>query len=200
MFLAQSTRTTSSSIETWTSSSLVSCRSTPLERRFLSLFLRAKAPFKPLRLSRKSSLKLSKRRPIHLGHVPEGRPYTALFLACAYSEPRSRIDHVFQDKTLDGKPPTYQAPVVPHFEPRVELAAVGIGIHHAGLQFEDRRAVEDFYLKGVLRVVVATTVCVSICLLALFTQTLQCFRRPSQLESTFVNSTLFLCFIHVEAS
>ncbi|KAF7363796.1 ATP-dependent DNA helicase MER3 [Mycena sanguinolenta] len=38
-----------------------------------------------------------------------------------------------------------------------ELAAFGIGVHHAGLTIDDRRAVEDLYLKGILRVVVATS-------------------------------------------
>jgi ATP-dependent DNA helicase HFM1/MER3 len=42
----------------------------------------------------------------------------------------------------------------------LELAAFGIGVHHAGLTIDDRRAVEDLYLKGLLRVVVATSVCI----------------------------------------
>jgi ATP-dependent DNA helicase HFM1/MER3 len=39
-----------------------------------------------------------------------------------------------------------------------ELAVSGIGIHHAGLTMDDRRAIEDLYLKQVLKVVIATTV------------------------------------------
>ncbi|KAF8798145.1 P-loop containing nucleoside triphosphate hydrolase protein [Phlegmacium glaucopus] len=50
-----------------------------------------------------------------------------------------RINHAFVDKRLD------------------ELAAFGIGVHHAGLSMEDRRATEDLYLKKVIRVLVATS-------------------------------------------
>ncbi|CAA7271574.1 unnamed protein product [Cyclocybe aegerita] len=38
-----------------------------------------------------------------------------------------------------------------------ELAAVGIGVHHAGLTLDDRRSTEQLYLKKVLRVLVATS-------------------------------------------
>ncbi|KAJ7047198.1 P-loop containing nucleoside triphosphate hydrolase protein [Mycena alexandri] len=55
-----------------------------------------------------------------------------------WSHPK-RIDQVFHEKKLG------------------ELAAFGIGVHHAGLTIDDRRAVEDLYLKGLLRVVVATS-------------------------------------------
>lgn len=41
----------------------------------------------------------------------------------------------------------------------VELAAHGVGVHHAGLSFEDRRAVEESFLDGTLQVLVATSVC-----------------------------------------
>ncbi len=41
----------------------------------------------------------------------------------------------------------------------VELANAGVGVHHAGLNIEDRRATEALYLDGSLRVVVATSVC-----------------------------------------
>ncbi|KAF7322399.1 DEAD/DEAH-box DNA helicase [Mycena chlorophos] len=51
----------------------------------------------------------------------------------------ARVDHTFHEKVLN------------------ELSKVGIGIHHAGMTMDDRRAVEDLYLKGVLRVVVATS-------------------------------------------
>lgn len=53
---------------------------------------------------------------------------------------RHRIDHHFHDKAL------------------AELAITGIGVHHAGLQFDDRRAIEDLYLKKILRVIVCTSV------------------------------------------
>ncbi|KAJ7256507.1 Sec63 Brl domain-containing protein [Mycena haematopus] len=55
-----------------------------------------------------------------------------------WSHPK-RIEQVFHEKHLG------------------ELAAFGIGVHHAGLTIDDRRAVEDLYLKGLLRVVVATS-------------------------------------------
>ncbi len=41
----------------------------------------------------------------------------------------------------------------------VELAAAGIGAHHAGLDLSDRRLVEELFTNRVLRVVVATSVC-----------------------------------------
>ncbi|KAJ8087976.1 ATP-dependent DNA helicase MER3 [Marasmius tenuissimus] len=50
-----------------------------------------------------------------------------------------RIDHTFSDKRLG------------------ELAAYGIGVHHAGLTLDDRRAMEELYLKKVLRIMVATS-------------------------------------------
>ncbi|KAJ6490602.1 Sec63 Brl domain-containing protein [Mycena vitilis] len=55
-----------------------------------------------------------------------------------WSHPK-RVEHAFHEKHLG------------------ELAAFGIGVHHAGLTIDDRRAVEDLYLRGVLRVVVATS-------------------------------------------
>ncbi|KAK1236425.1 ATP-dependent DNA helicase MER3, partial [Marasmius sp. AFHP31] len=50
-----------------------------------------------------------------------------------------RIDHTFSDKRLG------------------ELAAFGIGVHHAGLTLDDRRAMEELYLKKALRIMVATS-------------------------------------------
>jgi ATP-dependent DNA helicase HFM1/MER3 len=38
------------------------------------------------------------------------------------------------------------------------LAANGIGVHHAGLSVDDRRLTEELFLRGDLRVVVATSV------------------------------------------
>jgi ATP-dependent DNA helicase HFM1/MER3 len=52
----------------------------------------------------------------------------------------SRIDHRFDDKVL------------------ADLALAGVGVHHAGLTFDDRRATEDLYLKKILRVIVSTSV------------------------------------------
>jgi ATP-dependent DNA helicase HFM1/MER3 len=39
-----------------------------------------------------------------------------------------------------------------------DFAAVGIGVHHAGVSIDDRRATEQLYLKKVLRILVATSV------------------------------------------
>ncbi|KAK0441977.1 Sec63 Brl domain-containing protein [Armillaria borealis] len=50
-----------------------------------------------------------------------------------------RVEHIFQDKRL------------------AEWASYGIGVHHAGLSLDDRRAVEGLFLKRVLRIVVATS-------------------------------------------
>ncbi len=41
----------------------------------------------------------------------------------------------------------------------LELAAAGIGAHHAGLELSDKRLVEELFMNKVLRVVVATSVC-----------------------------------------
>lgn len=41
---------------------------------------------------------------------------------------------------------------------RSALAEYGIGVHHAGLALDDRRAIEDLYLKKILRIVIATSV------------------------------------------
>ncbi|KAF8163444.1 P-loop containing nucleoside triphosphate hydrolase protein [Crassisporium funariophilum] len=38
-----------------------------------------------------------------------------------------------------------------------DLAAFGIGVHHAGLSMDDRRATENLYLKLIIRVLVATS-------------------------------------------
>ncbi|PBK78606.1 P-loop containing nucleoside triphosphate hydrolase protein [Armillaria solidipes] len=54
-----------------------------------------------------------------------------------------RVEHIFQDKRL------------------AEWASYGIGVHHAGLSLDDRRAVEGLFLKRVLRIVVATSVIAS---------------------------------------
>lgn len=40
----------------------------------------------------------------------------------------------------------------------VVLASVGIAVHHAGLNTEDRRTVEDLYLRKALSVLVSTSV------------------------------------------
>ncbi|KAL5532870.1 HFM1 [Sanghuangporus sanghuang] len=53
--------------------------------------------------------------------------------------PPKHLNHLFHDKRLE------------------KLAKVGLGVHHAGLSLEDRRAIEDLYLDGTLRVVCATS-------------------------------------------
>ncbi|KAF7295289.1 DEAD/DEAH-box DNA helicase [Mycena indigotica] len=50
-----------------------------------------------------------------------------------------RNEYVFHDQALN------------------EFSKFGIGIHHAGMTMDDRRGVEDLYLRGALRVVVATS-------------------------------------------
>ncbi|KAJ7632951.1 Sec63 Brl domain-containing protein [Roridomyces roridus] len=55
-----------------------------------------------------------------------------------WSHPK-RVDQIFHEKKL------------------AEFAPFGIGIHHAGLTMDDRRSVEDLFLKGILRVVIATS-------------------------------------------
>jgi ATP-dependent DNA helicase HFM1/MER3 len=42
----------------------------------------------------------------------------------------------------------------------IEFATIGIGVHHAGLSMDDRRATEQLFLKKVLRILVATSVSV----------------------------------------
>ncbi|EPQ57931.1 P-loop containing nucleoside triphosphate hydrolase protein [Gloeophyllum trabeum ATCC 11539] len=50
---------------------------------------------------------------------------------------------------------------LPWSQPRnatsAELASVGIGVHHAGLSMDDRRATEHLYMEKILRLVVATS-------------------------------------------
>ncbi|PFH54231.1 hypothetical protein AMATHDRAFT_135953, partial [Amanita thiersii Skay4041] len=47
--------------------------------------------------------------------------------------------------------------VTVHFIDFSELACLGIGVHHAGLTMEDRRSVEDLFMKGIIRIVIATS-------------------------------------------
>ncbi|OAX41690.1 P-loop containing nucleoside triphosphate hydrolase protein [Rhizopogon vinicolor AM-OR11-026] len=44
-----------------------------------------------------------------------------------------------------------------HDKDLAQLASLGIGVHHAGLTIDDRKAVEDLYLRKVLRVLLATS-------------------------------------------
>ncbi|KAF8077800.1 Sec63 Brl domain-containing protein [Lyophyllum atratum] len=55
-----------------------------------------------------------------------------------WSHPR-RVEQSFNDKRL------------------TEFASFGVGVHHAGLTLDDRRATEDLYINGVLRIVIATS-------------------------------------------
>ncbi|PPQ81219.1 LOW QUALITY PROTEIN: hypothetical protein CVT25_015743 [Psilocybe cyanescens] len=50
-----------------------------------------------------------------------------------------KVDHIFQDRRLS------------------ELASVGIGVHHAGITMDDRRATEHLYMKRFLRILIATS-------------------------------------------
>ncbi|PCH37704.1 nucleoside triphosphate hydrolase protein [Wolfiporia cocos MD-104 SS10] len=51
----------------------------------------------------------------------------------------ARIDQTFRDQELE------------------KLAACGIGVHHAGMNMDDRRTIEDLYIKKVLRIIFATS-------------------------------------------
>ncbi|KAL5476424.1 HFM1_2 [Sanghuangporus weigelae] len=53
--------------------------------------------------------------------------------------PPKHLNHLFHDERLE------------------KLAKVGLGVHHAGLSLDDRRAIEELYLDGTLRVVCATS-------------------------------------------
>ncbi|KAG1778474.1 hypothetical protein EV702DRAFT_154436 [Suillus placidus] len=44
-----------------------------------------------------------------------------------------------------------------HDKDLAPLAALGIGVHHAGLTIDDRKTIEDLYLRKVLRVLLATS-------------------------------------------
>ncbi|PCH39192.1 nucleoside triphosphate hydrolase protein, partial [Wolfiporia cocos MD-104 SS10] len=51
----------------------------------------------------------------------------------------ARIDQTFREQELE------------------KLAACGIGVHHAGMNMDDRRAMEDLYIRKVLRIIFATS-------------------------------------------
>ncbi|KAF8997948.1 P-loop containing nucleoside triphosphate hydrolase protein [Hymenopellis radicata] len=51
----------------------------------------------------------------------------------------ARMEHSFNDKRL------------------TELSSYGVGVHHAGMTIDDRHAVEELFLKGTLRLLVATS-------------------------------------------
>lgn len=70
-----------------------------------------------------------------------------------------RIDQSFHDKRLTGQLQGFKfnRPNLPI--ELLEFASFGIGVHHAGLTMDDRRATEDLYLKKTLRIVIATSVC-----------------------------------------
>ncbi|OSX65591.1 hypothetical protein POSPLADRAFT_1044921 [Postia placenta MAD-698-R-SB12] len=54
------------------------------------------------------------------------------------------------------RPPRYMYVNIVYHS-RTELAAYGIGIHHAGMSMDDRRATEDLYLRKLLRILFATS-------------------------------------------
>jgi superfamily II RNA helicase len=68
-----------------------------------------------------------------------------------------RIDAVFHDKQLEGTV-FVSFPRVLAYLPTPALAAVGVGVHHAGLNQEDRKTIETLFINKVLRVIVATSV------------------------------------------
>ena len=67
-----------------------------------------------------------------------------------------RIGQIFQDKRLESKAVCFNLYSSSHG--LLELASLGIGVHHAGLNLDDRRATEELFLDGNLRVIVATSV------------------------------------------
>jgi hypothetical protein len=70
-----------------------------------------------------------------------------------------RVERSFDDKRLGGKHHIFIIlSSLAYLIVCAELVAAGIGIHHAGLSMNDRRAVEDLYMKLVLKVIIATSV------------------------------------------
>ena len=65
-------------------------------------------------------------------------------------------NHFMTNVWLVGTSRFLSFPVV--FMGHPDLAEYGIGVHHAGLTLEDRRATEGLYLKKILRIVIATSV------------------------------------------
>lgn len=72
-----------------------------------------------------------------------------------------RSTHSFCDKRLDGVLDMLCLNQLIDTSVK-ELANVGIGVHHAGLVMDDRKATEQLYLKGTLRVLIATSVCIHV--------------------------------------
>lgn len=72
-----------------------------------------------------------------------------------------RVEHNFVNKQLDSKSDAVRINLrdlrTVIWWPASELAAWGIGVHHAGLTREDRSATERLYLKKALKVLFATS-------------------------------------------
>ncbi|KAJ7112430.1 hypothetical protein C8R43DRAFT_1159023 [Mycena crocata] len=79
----------------------------------------------------KTILSLKKPGNLFPGHIRNGN-WNCSFSGLGWCDTSRRIDQIFHNKHL-------------------------LGVHHAGLTIDDRRAVEDLYLRGILRVVVATS-------------------------------------------
>ncbi|KAF8350588.1 hypothetical protein F5887DRAFT_939993 [Amanita rubescens] len=60
-----------------------------------------------------------------------------------------------REKLPWSRPP--QSPQCFYDKRSSELADLGIGVHHAGLALEDRRKVENMFIKGSLRIIIATS-------------------------------------------
>lgn len=97
--------------------------------------------------------------------VPWSRP-TRYTISCSCFIERQlniicRIEQTFNNKNLESKW-KFVSCLSKLYGCFLELAASGIGVHHAGLSIGDRRATETLYLNKILRVVVCTSVSISL--------------------------------------
>ncbi|EOR01293.1 ATP-dependent DNA helicase MER3 [Wallemia ichthyophaga EXF-994] len=69
------------------------------------------------------------------------------------------VDHFTTVQSRGGATPWEVPALKPNFKNSIlqRLARYGVALHHAGIDADDRRLVEQLFLKGVIRVVVSTT-------------------------------------------